>query len=100
MPGTNAKAAAALPSFSWFSAYHPYADHLTFLKSLQAAFPSNSELITAGTSYEGRAIQGIHLWGSGGKGSKPAIYYHGNVHAREWISSMVSATLFSHSHMA
>ncbi|KAI1348321.1 hypothetical protein F5Y01DRAFT_328592 [Xylaria sp. FL0043] len=84
----GAEAAAALPSFSWFSAYHPYADHLTFLKSLQAAFPSNSELITAGTSFEGRTIQGIHLWGSGGKGSKPAIYYHGNVHAREWITSM------------
>ncbi|KAI1812075.1 hypothetical protein GGS20DRAFT_592041 [Poronia punctata] len=80
--------AAALPSFSWFSNYHPYADHLTFLKSLQAAFPSNSELITAGTSFEGRDIQGIHLWGSGGKGSKPAIYYHGNVHAREWVTSM------------
>ncbi|KAI0873322.1 hypothetical protein GGS24DRAFT_399836 [Hypoxylon argillaceum] len=91
IPGTNAKAAAAaaLPSFSWFSAYHPYADHLTYLKSLQAAFPSNSELITAGTSFEGRTIQGIHLWGSGGKGSKPAIYYNGNVHAREWITSMV-----------
>ncbi|KAI0859156.1 hypothetical protein F4860DRAFT_279178 [Xylaria cubensis] len=84
----KAAAAAALPAFSWFSAYHPYADHLTFLKSLQAAFPSNSELITAGTSFEGRAIQGIHLWGSGGKASKPAIYYHGNVHAREWITSM------------
>ncbi|KAI1359716.1 hypothetical protein F5Y08DRAFT_318882 [Xylaria arbuscula] len=82
------EAAAALPSFSWFSAYHPYADHLTFLSSLQAAFPSNSELITAGTSFEGRTIQGIHLWGSGGKGSKPAIYYHGNVHAREWVTSM------------
>ncbi|KAI3320406.1 hypothetical protein HD806DRAFT_506241 [Xylariaceae sp. AK1471] len=80
--------AAALPAFSWFTAYHPYADHLTFLKSLQAAFPSNSELITAGTSFEGRTIQGIHLWGSGGKGSKPAIYYHGNVHAREWVTSM------------
>ncbi|KAF2972430.1 hypothetical protein GQX73_g1076 [Xylaria multiplex] len=86
--GISAQAGAALPSFSWFSAYHPYADHLTFLRSLQAAFPSNSELITAGTSFEGRTIQGIHLWGSGGKGSKPAIYYHGNVHAREWITSM------------
>ncbi|KAI0976328.1 hypothetical protein F4678DRAFT_416682 [Xylaria arbuscula] len=84
-----AEAAAALPDFSsWFSAYHPYADHLTYLQSLQAAFPSNSELITTGTSFEGRTIQGIHLWGSGGKGSKPAIYYHGNVHAREWITSI------------
>ncbi|KAI1435118.1 hypothetical protein GGR50DRAFT_346101 [Xylaria sp. CBS 124048] len=85
---TNAGTAAALPSFSWFEAYHPYADHLTFLESLQAAFPNNSELITAGTSFEGREIQGIHLWGRGGKDSKPAIYYHGNVHAREWITSM------------
>ncbi|KAI2638294.1 hypothetical protein GGS21DRAFT_465774 [Xylaria nigripes] len=82
------EAASPLPSLSWFSAYHPYEDHLTFLASLQAAFPSNSELITAGKSFEGREIQGIHLWGSGGNGSKPAIYYHGNVHAREWITSM------------
>ncbi|KAI1503377.1 zinc carboxypeptidase [Biscogniauxia marginata] len=84
-----AGAAAALPDASWFNAYHAYADHLTFLKDLQAAFPSNSELITTGTSFEGRDLQGIHLWGSGGKGSKPAIYFHGNVHAREWITSMV-----------
>ncbi|KAI0140185.1 hypothetical protein GGR57DRAFT_439814 [Xylariaceae sp. FL1272] len=81
-------AAAALPSLTWFNAYHAYADHLTFLSSLQAAFPSNSELFTVGASFEGRAIQGIHLWGTGGKGSKPAIYWHGNVHAREWITSM------------
>ncbi|KAI1489108.1 zinc carboxypeptidase [Biscogniauxia mediterranea] len=85
----TAAAAAALPDASWFNAYHAYADHLTFLKDLQAAFPSNSELITTGTSFEGRDLQGIHLWGSGGKGSKPAIYFHGNVHAREWITSMV-----------
>ncbi|OTA94702.1 hypothetical protein M434DRAFT_10488 [Hypoxylon sp. CO27-5] len=79
--------ASALPSLSWFSAYHAYADHLTFLKDIQSSFPSNSELITAGKSFEGRDIQGIHLWGSGGKDSKPAIVWHGNVHAREWISS-------------
>ncbi|OTA62074.1 hypothetical protein K449DRAFT_382772 [Hypoxylon sp. EC38] len=79
--------ASALPSLSWFSAYHAYADHLTFLKDIQSSFPSNAELITAGKSFEGRDIQGIHLWGSGGKDSKPAIVWHGNVHAREWISS-------------
>ncbi|KAI1409469.1 hypothetical protein F5Y13DRAFT_90757 [Hypoxylon sp. FL1857] len=79
--------AAALPSLSWFNAYHAYADHLTFLEDIQSSFASNSELITAGKSFEGRDIQGIHLWGSGGKDSKPAIVWHGNVHAREWISS-------------
>ncbi|KAI1394874.1 hypothetical protein F4819DRAFT_480242 [Hypoxylon fuscum] len=81
--------AAALPSLSWFSAYHAYADHLTFLKDIQSSFAKNSELITSGKSFEGRDIQGIHLWGSGGKDSKPAVIFNGNVHAREWISSKV-----------
>ncbi|KAI0004841.1 hypothetical protein F4779DRAFT_598986 [Xylariaceae sp. FL0662B] len=81
--------AAALPSQSWFDAYHAYDDHITYLEDLQASFPENSELITAGSSFENRAIQGIHFWGSGGKDSKPAVYFHGNVHAREWISSKV-----------
>ncbi|OTB04795.1 hypothetical protein M426DRAFT_320384 [Hypoxylon sp. CI-4A] len=81
--------AAALPSLSWFNAYHAYDDHLTYLKDIQSSFADNSELITAGESFEGRTIQGIHLWGSGGKDSKPAIIFHGNVHAREWISSKV-----------
>ncbi|KAI1393143.1 uncharacterized protein F4822DRAFT_383662 [Hypoxylon trugodes] len=85
----DATSAAALPDPSWFTAYHAYDDHLTFLKDIQSSFSSNSELITAGKTFEDRDIQGIHLWGSGGKDSKPAIYFHGNVHAREWISSKV-----------
>ena len=78
-----------VPSESWFTAYHSYADHLQFLRDLQAAHPKNSELITTGTSVEGRNLTGIHIWGSGGKGSKPAVLFHGTVHAREWISTMV-----------
>ena len=80
---------AAIPSLTWFDSYHPYADHVQYFTDLQAAFPNNSELIQAGTSYQDRSIFGIHLWGSGGKGSKPAVYFHGTVHAREWISAMV-----------
>ncbi|KAI0802253.1 hypothetical protein GGR55DRAFT_457775 [Xylaria sp. FL0064] len=79
----------ALPGLEWFDAYHAYADHVQYWADLHAAFPNNSELIVAGTSFEGRPIQGIHLWGSGGKDSKEAIFFNGNVHAREWITSMV-----------
>ncbi|PSK46552.1 hypothetical protein B9Z65_5520 [Elsinoe australis] len=79
---------AAVPSTTWWDAYHPYADHLTFLRDLQGAFPANSEIVTAGTSAQGRVITGIHIWGNGGKNSKPNILFHGNVHAREWITSM------------
>ncbi|KAK7223203.1 hypothetical protein V2G26_011206 [Clonostachys chloroleuca] len=78
---------AAIPPISYFNAYHTFAEHGTFLSDLQAAFPSNSEIFTVGNSFEGRAIRGIHLWGSGGKGSKPAIVWHGTVHAREWITT-------------
>lgn len=75
---------------SWFNAYHPYADHLVWLSQVAAKFPANSEIITAGTSYQGRQITGIHIYGSGGKGSKPAAIFHGTVHAREWITTMTA----------
>ncbi|KAI5924912.1 hypothetical protein F4810DRAFT_718699 [Camillea tinctor] len=78
-----------LPSLTWFDSYHAYEDHIQYWADLQAAFPDNSELIEAGTSFEGRPLQGIHLWGSSGKDSKPAIFFNGNVHAREWITSKV-----------
>ncbi|KAK5660608.1 hypothetical protein OQA88_13172 [Cercophora sp. LCS_1] len=81
--------AQAVPSLTWFNSYHAYADHITFFNDLQASFPQNSEIINLGNSAQGRSIFGIHLWGSGGKGSKPAVYFHGTVHAREWITAKV-----------
>ncbi|CAP65163.1 uncharacterized protein PODANS_5_7330 [Podospora anserina S mat+] len=81
--------AQAVPSLTWFNSYHAYADHITFFNDLQASFPNASEIFTIGKSFQGRDIFGIHIWGSGGKGSKPAIYFHGTVHAREWISAKV-----------
>ncbi|KAI1828242.1 hypothetical protein F4861DRAFT_173421 [Xylaria intraflava] len=86
---TYKRTAGSLPSLDWFDSYHAYDDHVQYWADLQAAFPNNSELIAAGTSFEGRSIQGIHLWGKEGKDSKPAIFFNGNVHAREWITSIV-----------
>lgn len=83
--------AQAIPSLTWFNSYHAYADHVKFFTDLSAGFPQNSEIFNVGTSSQGRNIFGIHLWGSGGKGSKPAVYFHGSVHAREWIAGMVSS---------
>lgn len=74
---------------TWFNSYHAIADHVQFLKDLQSSYPSNSEILVAGKSNSGRDIIGIHIWGSGGKGSKKAIVWHGTVHAREWITTMV-----------
>lgn len=76
-------------TLAWWDSYHPYDDHKQFVHDLSASFPDNSEIISSGTSYEGRDIFGIHLWGKDGPG-KPAVLYHGTVHAREWISAPVS----------
>ncbi|KXJ93544.1 zinc carboxypeptidase [Microdochium bolleyi] len=80
---------AAAVNSTWFNSYHAYADHLGFLRGLQQQYPSQSEIVTSGSSLQGNAITGIHLFGSAGKGVKPAIVIHGTVHAREWIGTMV-----------
>ena len=50
-------------------------------------------MVTAGKSLNGNAITGIHIYGSAGKGVKTAVVIHGTVHAREWISTMVTEYL-------
>lgn len=77
---------------SWFNGYHSFEDHKAYFRELQGLLPNNSALISSGTSYQGLDMFGIHLWGSGGPG-KPAVLWHGNVHAREWITSMVGLCL-------
>lgn len=76
---------------AWYDTYHAYEEHIKYFEDLQALFPNNSELISSGTSYEGRDLFGIHLWGNAGPG-KPAVLYHGTVHAREWITTLVRRT--------
>lgn len=73
---------------SWFDAYHNYEDHIQFFQDLQATYPNNSEHISSGYSVQNRSIYGLHLWGADGPG-KPAVLYHGTVHAREWIAAPV-----------
>ncbi|KAK3368684.1 hypothetical protein B0H63DRAFT_79957 [Podospora didyma] len=81
--------AAGSANATWFNSYHAYADHLQFLRDLQSSYPTQSEIVTAGNSLNGNPITGIHFWGTAGKNVKPAIVFHGTVHAREWISTMV-----------
>ncbi|CAF3469817.1 unnamed protein product [Fusarium graminearum] len=85
---THDRVKLAQPDKSYFKSYHSFEQHTQFLKDLQSSFSKNSEVFSTGKSVEGRDVQGIHLWGKSGKGKKPAIIWHGNVHAREWISSM------------
>ena len=75
-------------NLTWYDSYHPYEDHIQYFRDLQAAIPNNSEWVSTGTSYEGRDLYGIHIWGADGPG-KPVVLYHATVHAREWIATPV-----------
>lgn len=88
-----------LPDLSWFDTYHDYADHLQYWDDLVHAFGKNSKKFDIGLSYENRSIYAYHFWGNenygngskrGRKKYKPVILWHATVHAREWISTMVS----------
>ncbi|PNS16592.1 hypothetical protein CAC42_92 [Sphaceloma murrayae] len=74
---------------AWYDSYHPYEDHVRYWADLQASFPNQSATISSGTSYEGRDLFGLHVWGAGGPG-KPAILYHSTIHAREWATAMTT----------
>lgn len=76
-------------TLAWFDSYHPYADHLRFLSDLQTQHKSNSKIFFADNSTEGQAITGIHIYGKKGKGQNPAVVFHGTVHAREWVTTLV-----------
>jgi len=60
------------------------------MSELVAKFPDHAEIVVAGDSEQSRPITGIHIWGSGRKGSRPAVIFHGTAHAREWISTMTN----------
>ncbi|KAF8753681.1 hypothetical protein RHS01_06864 [Rhizoctonia solani] len=70
-----------LANDEWFNSYHVYTDHLQFLQDLASTFPNNAKVVTSDNSYEGRPITGINIYGSSGSGAKPAVIFHGTVHA-------------------
>ena len=78
---------------TWFNSYHAYKDHIQFLNDLAASYPNNAKVVTSGKSLNGNPITGIQIFGSSGAGKKPAVVLHGTVHAREWISTMVTEYL-------
>ncbi|KIH92410.1 hypothetical protein SPBR_02817 [Sporothrix brasiliensis 5110] len=82
--------AAGAPNATWFQSFHPYADHMQFLEDVQARHPDHTQLVSSGRSLDGRNLTGLRVFGSGdGRAQRPAVVFHGTVHAREWIATMV-----------
>lgn len=63
---------------------------MAWLTDVQVTYSTNSEIFEFGDSSEGRPLTGIHIYGRDGPSTKPAIVFHGTIHAREWITTMVN----------
>jgi len=68
----------------FFRSYRRLSEIQTWIRARIAQYPNLSSYFTIGKSYEGREIFGIKIQGN--SNSKPAILYHGGIHAREWVS--------------
>lgn len=85
---TGRKRWDGLPDDSWFDSYHDYDEHVQFWRDLQRALPMHSEWVSTGTSLEGRDMFGLKLGSRSFFRRKKAVIWHGQVHAREWITGM------------
>ncbi|KAL1924123.1 uncharacterized protein VTP21DRAFT_7158 [Calcarisporiella thermophila] len=71
------------PNLDFFRKYHTYEELLAFVRKLHDDYPSNTEIISTGKSYEGRDLFGLRIKG---KNPKKKFVFNGGIHAREWIS--------------
>jgi carboxypeptidase A1 len=75
----------------FFDDYRSYNDFVTFLNNLQSQYPSLVTVVKLGKTVEGRDIVGVKITSQKGPTKKPAIFYNGGQHAREWIGPMTVA---------
>ena len=73
-------------SEEWFEVYHDYDSIVVYLQSLNEIYPSETQILNIGSSYENRTIYGIRLSGNNFDQSKQEFIFNGCQHAREWIS--------------
>ncbi|XP_070578455.1 carboxypeptidase B-like isoform X2 [Ptychodera flava] len=73
-----------------------------WVKDIAATYPSLATEVQVGLSYEGRELRALKV-GSEQSESKEAIWFHGTLHSREWISPatvmfMTNQLLVDYSH--
>lgn len=73
-----------------WDSYHRVEDIYGYLNYLADTYPRIVQLVSIGSSYEGRPLYVVRISSSSSSGSKPAIWIDGGIHAREWISPAVA----------
>ncbi len=78
-----------------FTSYKDLAGIVAYINGLAAVRPDLCTVINYGTSVQGRPLYVLKVTGPN-PGPKPAVLYHGLIHAREWITGPVSLYLAEH----
>jgi len=68
------------------SKYHGFDETKSWMASLVEQHSDICEMVTIGTSYEGREIHAIKITGKKNNIAKRAFWMDGGIHAREWIT--------------
>ena len=89
--------AHAQADIGWFSTFRTLDEINQHMLDLVAANPGMATSFSIGQSLEGRPVNGIRFSGpdlpGNPRASRPAVFFQGCQHAREWISPMVSMFL-------
>ena len=83
--------------------YKSYQECVEFFYHAQASFPNNFKVETIGKTWEGRDIIVVTISKDlENADAKPALFYTGTIHAREWIGIELSVKFAQHilEHMA
>jgi murein tripeptide amidase MpaA len=72
---------------AWFNIYRTYEEVQTKIEEI-AQISTVASIIDIGESYENREIKGLKF--STGGFDKPAVFFNGCQHAREWVTVMAS----------
>jgi len=80
-----------------YSEYHGYDETKSWMASLVEQYSDICEMVSVGTSYEGREIQAIKITGNKNSTSaKKAFWMYGGIHAREWITVSTVTYMLGH----
>ncbi|XP_077995892.1 carboxypeptidase B-like [Glandiceps talaboti] len=72
-----------------FTRYYDLAEIDEWVKLMAETYPDLVSDFVVGTSYEGREMRALKVGTTGGT-TKQIIWFHGGIHAREWISPAVT----------
>ncbi|XP_077990588.1 carboxypeptidase B-like [Glandiceps talaboti] len=72
-----------------FTRYYDLSEIENWVKEMAETYPSLVTDFVVGPSFEGREMRALKV-GSSENSSKKAVWFHGGIHAREWISPAVT----------